>query len=935
MPFPSRSEIISLLARSPSPVSVHAIAAELRVEAEKLPGLIRLLDDMVFSGETLATAGHAFILPTRKTWSNEPPPRQAPPSRKSLLSQEPPQEEEEPRAHKTKKGTAKSHQGAQSSHAQKFEKKFDKKSKGEPTRRSKFESATPQAKMPGYTSSDSRESKGAKDPNAPKGYTPSKNPAHIPENSRARFDVPSYGAGDLREGTISLHPRGFAFVSSQLHLGDDVYVEASGVGGAMHGDRVKVVMRRRGPRGPEGDVSEVLERAVVRVAGTLRRKKNSAWIEPDDARIRGPIPLLDDRDRVAAEGNSGVDGDAVVIRITRYPLFPGEAPEGKLENVLGRPGELRVEVQKLLIVGNVEENHSTEAFDEASAYGETVPVDMLKGREDLTHLPLPTIDPDDARDHDDAVWVERDGDGYRAWIAIADVSSYVVPNTKIDEEALQRGCSVYLPDRAIPMLPRPLSSNLCSLLPDQIRLCLCAEVMLDKEGVIVRTRLIRGFMKSQAKLTYSGVARALELSTEAKEDPKAIPYIPGLRIAYELSKKLRKRRMNRGAVDFEVPEAKMYFDEEGNVSDVRKRTEDPGVKLAYQLIEELMLLANEVVADFLLTREIPSIFRVHAPPDERKLEKFSAMAEILGVQFDADDAKDPKKLSALVRSFSDHPKAGILNQLLLRSMKQAAYDTVNIGHFGLASKGYTHFTSPIRRYPDLVVHRAVHRFLLKEGIDRSEDAQNALKTAAIRSSQNERRAMEVERDVSDLYKTHFMRKHIGKTFEGTIQSVVNNGAYVTLDVPFLDVMMRFEEQEGYSPSEDGLRLVSKRGGDVLSLGDRVMVEIVDASLARRTTVARRIGGENSEEDGGFSERPGNRLGDRSSRRGAGAYGSRGRSDKSGKGAGGKRTDARSGAAKGSTTGGGATSGPPKRGEKNVPKHKGKKGGKAKRSKGRR
>jgi len=652
--------------------------------------------------------------------------------------------------------------------------------------------------------------------------------------------------GAEREGLLTVHPRGFGFVASLDAAGDDVFVPPEALGGAMHGDRVKVRVRSRGARGPEGEITEVLERGLKRVAGTLRRKGKSAWLEPDDTRVRGPIVLPRGIDVAGPEGNSGNDGDAVVVAITRWPETPDENPEGAIETVLGRPGELTVEAAKILVLEGIEEAHSLEAVREAEAYGAEVPEPMKEGREDLRHIPLPTIDPEDARDHDDAVWVERtERGGYRAWIAIADVSTYVTPKTALDDEAKARGCSVYLPDRAIPMLPRALSSNLCSLLPAVDRLCLCADVELDAGGNPIKSRLIRGVMRSHAKLTYGGVARALGLSGEAKREPAADAMVEGLRVAHELSRHLRARRMKRGALDFELPEAKVVLHEETREPiDVTRRAEDLGVKKAYQLIEELMLLANETVARFFQERDVPTIYRVHAPPDEQKLDRFATMCDALGIDFDPEDTRDPKKLGDLLKSFADHPLAPVLNSLLLRSMKQATYDVTNVGHFGLASKAYLHFTSPIRRYPDLVVHRLVHQ-VLTSGQPRHADAsREKLADAALASSIAERRSMEVERAIVDLYRTFMMKDRVGERFEGTVTAVVGSGMFVQLDAPFVDVLVRLEDMgEGYwEIDDDGLRIVAARSGGVVALGDRVEVEITDAAILRRTIYAKRLGG---------------------------------------------------------------------------------------------
>lgn len=682
-----------------------------------------------------------------------------------------------------------------------------------------------------------------------------------------RFNLSSANtraSGTEREGLLSVHPRGFGFVASleANTTGDDVFIPPEAMGGAMHGDRVLVRLRSRGPRGAEGEVIRVVERGYKRAAGTLRRKGKSAWVEPDDARIRGPIVLTRDLDIAGPEGNSGADGDAVIVAFTRWPELPGENPEGRIEVVLGRPGELTVESAKILVLERVTETHSEEAVREAEAFGAEIPDAARAGRKDLRSLPLPTIDPEDARDHDDAVWVERNATGgYRAWIAIADVSAYVTPHTALDAEARARGCSVYLPDRAIPMLPRALSSNLCSLLPDVDRLCLCVEAELDAGGRVVSSHITRGVMRSQAKLTYGGVARALGLSADAPRQRAAEELVEGLRVAYELSRKLRTNRMKRGALDFELPEAKVVLHEQTREPvDIVRRTQDQGVKRAYQLIEELMLLANETVAHWFDQRAVPTIYRVHGAPDEQKLERFAAMCESLGIQFDVEDTRDPKKLGELLKSFADHPLAPVLNSLLLRSMKQATYDVTNVGHFGLASKAYLHFTSPIRRYPDLVVHRVVHAVLSNKE-SAGDAAREKLSETAFASSVAERRAMEIERAIVDLYRTFLMRDRVGHNFLGTVTAVVGSGVFVQLDAPFVDVLVRLEDlgHDRWEIDDDTLRAVAIRSGDVVALGDRMNVEVIDASIFRRTVYGRRVAG-----DGGAA-RPRGRSGPKAGR----------------------------------------------------------------------
>jgi ribonuclease R len=350
-------------------------------------------------------------------------------------------------------------------------------------------------------------------------------------------------------------------------------------------------------------------------------------------------------------------------------------------------------------------------------------------------------------------------------------------------------------------------------------------------------------MRSAAKLTYGGVARALGLSPNPPRDPKAAAMVDGLRTAYELARILRARRMRRGALDFELPEPHIVFDAQGAPTGIERRARDPGIKKAYELVEELMLLANEVVAADMAQRTVPTIYRVHGPPDQEKVGRFLTMCQELGIEAELDDVGDAKRLSTLLKDISEHPSAPVLNMLLLRSMKQATYDTVNIGHFGLASQAYLHFTSPIRRYPDLVVHRGVHDVVLGKRHPKSREEE--LAESALQSSKNERKAMEIEREIVDLYRATVMKDRVGEKFHGMVTALVGSGAYVALDDPFADVLMRYEDMGGnWEVDDDGLR-ASSGSGQVLALGDRVELEVIDVSIVRRTVYGRIVGGDTS------------------------------------------------------------------------------------------
>ncbi|HEY6079265.1 MAG TPA: VacB/RNase II family 3'-5' exoribonuclease, partial [Polyangiaceae bacterium] len=650
-----------------------------------------------------------------------------------------------------------------------------------------------------------------------------------PEKSRP--SRPSRGF----EGLLNMNPRGFGFVAGGAGQ-DDVYVPPDAIGGALHGDRVLVSVVAQSDRGLEGRIEQVVKRRSPRVAGVLRRRGKSAWLEPDDSRLRGPIVLSD-------PGKQGKDGDAAVVSITRFPDFQDENPEGELVSVLGPPGEPNVEITKILVREDVRESHSDGALREAEIFAQQLTTGSHQNRTDLRAIPLPTIDPEDARDHDDAVWVERHGEGYRAWIAIADVSEFVQPGTELDEEALSRGCTVYLPTRAIPMLPAALAADLCSLLPERERLCLCVIADLDHDGVLEDYEIVEGVMRSAAMLTYGGVARTLGFSEAPPKSAAAEGFKKELKVMDELTRKLRKARMGRGALDMDLPEARVIVDPQtGAPTDVVRRAQDPGVKRAYSMIEELMLLANEAVALWLGKHKAPTVYRIHGQPDEAKLERLGEVAGRLGVEFDPEAMKEPLGVARFLARAQKHERKQVLEMLLLRSLKQAAYDTTNIGHFGLASKNYVHFTSPIRRYPDVQVHRAVKAILRGQKPDSSPAARDALQLSATLSSARERAVMDIEREVVDLYRCLLMREHIGETFEGTVSALVGSGAFVSLDSPFVDVLIRYEAMgpDNYQLAEDELSVVGSRSGDTIALGDRLLVTVEDVAILRRQTYGRRI-----------------------------------------------------------------------------------------------
>lgn len=646
-----------------------------------------------------------------------------------------------------------------------------------------------------------------------------------------RFRSVKGAAREVREGRVRVHPRGFGFVCSP-GVADDVYVQEGGLGGAMHGDMVRVEVMARSWRGLEGRVQEVLQRANARVQGVLRKTRHGGWLEVDDARVRGPIVLHGQLD--------GEDGDAAVVEIVRFPESGDENPEGKLLEALGPPGSPDVETRKVLLRQGIDETFSLEVQQEVERVAQSIDPSTIEGREDLRDLDFVTIDPEDARDRDDAVWVREIDDGFESWVAIADVAAYVQPGTPLDEEALERGFSVYLPDRAVPMLPSTLSSRLCSLEQDEDRLCLAVWMKFDDKGRRTAMRICEAVIHSRATLSYGQVASGMKWSAVAAREELEERIWNQLDGADRLSKKLRRRRMRRGALELTTAEPQIILDtDSGMPTDVVRRAEDPGVKRAYRLIEELMIAANEAVATWLQGGDDAAIYRVHPPPNETKLQRLGELCASLEIPFEYEDAADPKRLGIFLRSVQEHPLAEIIGMLTLRSLAPASYDTVNVGHFGLASKAYAHFTSPIRRYPDLVIHRLVRKRLRGQGEAMDPEA---CQDIAMHCTRREREVADVEREVFDVYRCVMMRDRVGMRSWGVVTDIGMSSVTVTLAAPFVEVLVPegLLGGGGYERSEDGLHLVAQRSGDRISLGNSMEVEVESADLTRRVITGKRI-----------------------------------------------------------------------------------------------
>jgi ribonuclease R len=506
------------------------------------------------------------------------------------------------------------------------------------------------------------------------------------------------------------------------------------------------------------------------------------------------------------------------------------ALQGEIIAVLGNRGDPRFE-----ILASAYAEGFADEFDPATAIAaQSVPdhvhTEEIAGRRDLRHLPLVTIDGEDARDFDDAVHASRTPGGYRLVVAIADVAHYVRPGGPLDREALRRGTSVYFPGTVLPMLPERLSNGICSLNPDVDRLCMVCDLALDRHGSPLQADIYEAVMRSHARLTYTRVAEALE----GDVDPALRPLLADLKIARELAKKLTARRQQRGSIDFDLPEAKIVLDAEGKVAEIVRRPRND----AHRLVEEFMLAANEGVARFFEVRGLPTVYRIHDQPDQEKLEAFAALARSHGFELPSGEELTPRVLNEFLAQVEGKPAQKALNSLLLRAMMQAQYSPDNIGHYGLAAPTYLHFTSPIRRYPDLMVHRLLKEHWARGGRplrEKERDEQEAyLAGVSAQCSDRERAAMKAERDVDAFYAALYMQGHLGETFRAVVSGVADFGLFCELEEVFVEGLIP-SESLGHDVKFDKpmQRLVAASSGRSWSIGDEVSVEVVSADPARR------------------------------------------------------------------------------------------------------
>lgn len=645
-----------------------------------------------------------------------------------------------------------------------------------------------------------------------------------------RYGVPE--RMNLVRGRLQAHAKGFAFLIPEDKDHPDVYIHANDMKSAMNGDIVLVKVTSQGPAGGrlEGEITRILTRAITQVVGVFQSQEVYGFVIPDDKRIN--------RDIFIPRTNFGgaVDGQKVVAKIVSYPEGRAAA-EGEIIEILGHKDDPGIDILSVIRKHQLPEVFPDEVMEEAENAPETITDEEIvqQGRRDLRGLNIVTIDGEDAKDLDDAVNVERLPNGnYRLGVHIADVGYYVRENSKLDQEAYNRGCSVYLVDRVIPMLPHRLSNGICSLNPQVDRLTLSCEMEFNDQMKVVNHDIFTSVIKTKERMTYKNVRKILE-----GEDPELLErykdLVDDFHLMKELALKLRGMRMKRGAVDFDFEESKIIVNEEGKPVDIVKRERS----IAEQIIEEFMLAANETVAEHFHWLKVPFIYRVHEDPDQEKLQNFLAFAANFGHHVKGrGNSIHPRALQSLLEDIQGTKEQTVISTMMLRSMKQAKYDAEMSGHFGLAAEYYSHFTSPIRRYPDLVIHRVIREVIENGGMlpeNRQEHLAARMPDIAQQSSERERVAVEAERDTEKMKKAEYMLDKVGEEFDGIISSVTSFGMFIELENTVEGLIRLSALTDDYYHFDDQhMALIGERTSKVFRIGDEAKIRVARVNMDEYT-----------------------------------------------------------------------------------------------------
>jgi ribonuclease R len=679
-------------------------------------------------------------------------------------------------------------------------------------------------------------------------------------------------------GRLNMHKDGYGFVVPKYPvdwLKGDLFIPPNGAEKAMHGDRVLArVLRVEGSGRADGEILRIIKRAHDTVVGEFNIGRHGCYVKPHDERVQQSIDIPEGMEippagttvhRVGVEplnitSIEDLDGKIVNVEIVEWPE-KGENPVGRVIEVLGSPDDFGVDVEIIIRKFHIPHRFPDEVLREAQSAPMTIPAAELTRRHDYRGLDIVTIDGETARDFDDAVWVDRLTNGnYELHVHIADVSYYVRPGTAIDEEAARRGTSVYFPDRAVPMLPVELSTELCSLKPQVDRLVMSAILEIDNRGDVVSQEFTRGVIRSVERMTYTDVHLLLEADAGLRE--RYARLVDRFELMQELALKLNRKRVKRGSIDFDMPEPLIEFGNEGEMVGILRTPRN----VAHRIIEEFMLAANEAVAGHLESAEVPSIYRVHDQPDPKRIMDFEEIATSFGYSLGTgalpikkfrhtDRRRDGRKSAKetvlpvegaivssrayqkLIAKLEGKPEERILTYLMLRSLKQARYSEENRGHFALAASSYTHFTSPIRRYPDLIVHRLLAEYMDRRDTSMSEDR---LRVIAEECSETERRADEAERELVEWKKARFMENRVGEEFDALIISTTRFGFFVELEKYFVEGLVPIDTIPGdnYRFHENVRKIIGERSRREFKIGDtvRVILDRVEA-LERKLTFA--------------------------------------------------------------------------------------------------
>jgi ribonuclease R len=652
---------------------------------------------------------------------------------------------------------------------------------------------------------------------------------HILRTRNDRYGVPE--RMNLIRGKLQAHAKGFGFLIPDDREHPDVYIHANDLNTAMNNDIILVRVTSKSQSGGklEGEVVRVVTRANTQIVGTYQDEENYGFVLPDDKRMVRDIFIPKHATMEA------VTGQKVVVNIVRYPEGRAAA-EGEIIEILGHKDDPGVDILAIIRKFQLPEAFQEEVILEAENAPDAISEEEIKGRRDLRNKRIVTIDGEDAKDLDDAVNVERLENGnYLLGVHIADVGYYVKEDSALDREAYHRGCSVYLVDRVIPMLPHRLSNGICSLNPKVDRLTMSCEMELDTQGNVVKHDVFTSVIRTSERMTYTNVRKLLKDEEIEPELLERYEYLlEDFRTMEELALKLRGKRMRRGAVDFDFAESKILVDESGKPTDIIKRERS----IAEMMIEEFMLAANETVAEHFHWMKVPFLYRIHEDPDSEKLMHFMEFITNFGYVIRSKGSTiQPRALQTLLEEIKGKPEEPVISKVMLRSMKQARYDSQSMGHFGLAAEFYSHFTSPIRRYPDLVIHRII-REVLEHGAmsdKRHEYLASRMEDIAKQSSERERVAVEAERETDALKKAEFMLDKIGEEFEGIISSVTNFGIFVELDNT-VEGLIRLSDltDDYYHYHEMQHALIGERTSKIFRIGDEAEVRVARVNVAEHT-----------------------------------------------------------------------------------------------------